>query len=68
MKNDKLQKVRECLINIARMLNVLQINFKCNVAIFKLHIYKSSIKHLLLDYNRAQFEISGIANTENTAP
>ena len=67
MKNDKLQKVRECPINIARMLNVLQIKFKCNVATFKLNMYKSSIKQPLLDYSRALPEISSIANTENTA-
>ena len=49
VENGILQKLRDCFLNITRMLNILLTKFKCNIATYNLNEYKSYKKqsHLL---------------------
>ena len=44
MRKTILKRVRECLLNIGRIVKNLPAKFKYNVAIYKLNVYKTSIK------------------------
>ena len=44
MRKTMLKRERECPLNIGRMLKKLPTKFKYNVAIYKLNVYKTSIK------------------------
>ena len=44
MRKIILKRVRECPLNIGRMLKNLTTKFKYNIAIFKLNVCKTSIK------------------------
>ena len=44
MRKTTLKRVRECPFNICPLLKELRTKFKYNVAIYKLNVYKTSIK------------------------
>ena len=44
VENGILQKLRHCFLNIPRMLNILHIKFKYNIATYNLNEYKSYTK------------------------
>ena len=68
-----LKRERECPLNIGRMLKKLPTKFKYNVAIYKLNVYKTSIKKSPLIHiwalrkilNIKIFWESSIVNIEN---
>ena len=53
-----LKRVRQCLLNIVEILNILVIKFKYNLETYKLNVYKTSTKQLQLIYSWAPHEIS----------
>ena len=50
VENGILQKLRDCFLNITRMLNVLLTKFKCNIATYNLNECKSHTKQSQLIY------------------
>ena len=69
MENHKKNKVRECFLNIANMQNIIVIKFKCNLATYKLNVYKTSVKQLQLfiieHRTKCKFRESIDANIQN---
>ena len=51
VENSIFQKLRDCFLNITRMLNVLHTKFKYNIATHNLDEYKSYTKHSQLIYS-----------------
>ena len=44
VENSILQKLRDCFLNITRMLNILLTKYKCNMVAYNLNEYKSYTK------------------------
>ena len=44
VENGILQILRDCFLNITRMLNILPTRFKCNITTYNLNEYKSYTK------------------------
>ena len=51
VENDILQKLRDCFLNITRMLNILLTKFKSNIGTYNLNEYKSHAKQSQLNYS-----------------
>ena len=51
VENGILQKLRNCFLNITRMLNILRTKFKYNIATYNLNEHKSYIKQSQLIYS-----------------
>ena len=51
VENGILQILRDCFLNITRMLNFLLTKFKCNMATYNLYEYKSYTKQSQLIYS-----------------
>ena len=51
VENGILQKVRDCFLNITRMLNILHTTFKYNIATYNLNEHKCYTKQSQLIYS-----------------
>ena len=51
VENGILQKLRDCFLNITRMLNILRIKFKYNIATYNLNEHKCYTKQSQLIYS-----------------
>ena len=51
VENSILQKLRDCFLNITRMLNILLTKYKCNMVAYNLNEYKSYTKQSQLIYS-----------------
>ena len=67
MRKTILKRVRDFPRNISRMLKNLPTKFKYNVAIYKLNVYKTSIKKSPLSHSSAPREILILKYFENQA-